>query len=864
LADETVRQRLEFDASQAIQAMKDVQEQAETTAGKAQLLAQKVADYSRSLGQSWRTTLAQMREQVGAGSSPFTGFSTPLGLDVTNSVFKNTEATLKNAQAKDKYITADTKAAAATRNFAGGIKSATGQLSLFGHGIDVVKTALGTLTAVAIFQFLTMLSQFFQGATKAARELEDSLYRVINVEKELSGAGIEVTTEGLLDGITKLKKQFPIFSKEDLTGLVGGLAIKTKDLEYSEKQILDLAAAIAVLNVRSTEVETLDQTTGKVVTALLSGTTKGISGLGLQMDDATIRAEAMAEGLLKAGEGVEDLSKSEKDLVKLNIVLKSTGEETIAIQKYLKSSAGIIQQNTAAWRDLQSQVGTFLTSVVPLLTPLIKTLESGVIAIKSMVAALNSLGAIIPGVVNAWKEFFDFADPNRLQNFVAALKDIPNQMKELLKIRITDMFPQAPDSPLFEKLFGDFFEYQDTPTSPLAGVTDETIEDAQNIENAVAETEEKITDIMAEARDKRAKIDEDYRRKIEDANRDHAQKMQDIARDVERKQEDALRNYNQKVEDINRNAAESVAEAQADYREREVEREQDYQRRLQELRERFLMNLEDALRERDARQVLRLIREYNLEKKQLAEKRKSEGKDAERDLARKLADIERERLLKLEAARRELAEKQAEIALWAERERQDAAIALQRKLADARRWHQLELQEYQQYLRRKLEELARSIVREYQLTAAGAQAIYQLLNGYFGAGGAVAGLMNGLSASLNGVLSSSSSGGSVGTNTNPGFAGSGMYGTYAEGGTYVATRPTKAIFGERGPEMATFTPINRTGQDVNKLFGDISPGGNGGNSIDLRVSLSRDLIAEVVDATLDTVALHLERLGRER
>jgi hypothetical protein len=1056
LADETVRQRLEFDASQAIQALKSVDEAAQTVAGKAALLNKNLQDYSRALGQNWKTTLAQMKELAGG---EFAGFSVAdqqgQSVDVTSQVFKQTEELARNAQAKNQFATADSNAAKAEMNFDGTVKqtnasigeqskklqvlaaelnrlksppqgrdaqgrfasaappsfqtqfaaatsyqqqlklvettisnlqkktnlpfkdigkelgksfpqllkdtnlvsvavdnlskqnaglsasfktqaemisrvsqeltrhAATGRLNLtgtrqqqvdqlkgviketskitgaqygdvanqlekmgiksaqtqaavrglnkelthgvkeantFGHGIDLVRTALGTLTAVGIFQVISFIQEAFQTASKNAQELEASLYRLANAERILSQEGVEISYKGLEEGIKRIKKLTPIFSKEDITGLVGQLVISTKELGLNEQQIIDLAESIAVLNINSAANESLMQTTSHVVSSLLTSNAKGVSSLGIQLGNAAIEAKAFDMNILEAGESFSDLTAQEKNMVKVQIAIDAGRDSIAGLNDFMQTNTARVQQNKAAWNDLLTTVGQLFLPLIPLATKFFSLLNDGFNMVKTGAVvfltlgtvALTTLRMIASGGIKSFGEL------------KTALHDLGAEAKSMFG---NLFFPEGvPDNApgWFKEFFGGGLERPETPTNPYAESAGEVEGDGDQLVAAVADTEEKITDIMEDARQKRQDIDEQYRRKIEDANRDHAQKMQDIARDVERKQEDALRNYNQKVEDINRNAAESVAEAQADYREREVEREQDYQRRLQELRERFLMNLEDALRERDARQVLRLIREYNLEKKQLAEKRKSEGKDAERDLARKLADIERERLLKLEAARRELAEKQAEIALWAERERQDAAIALQRKLADARRWHQLELQEYQQYLRRKLEELARSIVREYQLTAAGAQAIYQLLNGYFGAGGAVAGLMNGLSASLNGVLSSSSSGGSVGTNTNPGFAGSGMYGTYAEGGTYVATRPTKAIFGERGPEMATFTPINRTGQDVNKLFGDISPGGGGGNSIDLRVSLSRDLIAEVVDATLENVAIHLDRLNRER
>jgi len=82
----------------------------------------------------------------------------------------------------------------------------------------------------------------------------------------------------------------------------------------------------------------------------------------------------------------------------------------------------------------------------------------------------------------------------------------------------------------------------------------------------------------------------------------------------------------------------------------------------------------------------------------------------------------------------------------------------------------------------------------------------------------------------------------------------------AEGGTYFANRPTTITFGEAGWEMAEFTPLDKPGQNVGKMFGEGISSRN--DRIELMVRMQDGLIAEIVDTTLDqtaTVILNVER-----
>ena len=89
-------------------------------------------------------------------------------------------------------------------------------------------------------------------------------------------------------------------------------------------------------------------------------------------------------------------------------------------------------------------------------------------------------------------------------------------------------------------------------------------------------------------------------------------------------------------------------------------------------------------------------------------------------------------------------------------------------------------------------------------------------------------------------------------------------GGFAEGGTVIARKPTLALFGERGAEAATFTPLGRVGRNEGRLFGDSSLGSaRGESSMSLRVLLDPGLRAEIINqALVDMADVIIEEIRR--
>jgi len=89
-------------------------------------------------------------------------------------------------------------------------------------------------------------------------------------------------------------------------------------------------------------------------------------------------------------------------------------------------------------------------------------------------------------------------------------------------------------------------------------------------------------------------------------------------------------------------------------------------------------------------------------------------------------------------------------------------------------------------------------------------------------------------------------------------------GMQAEGGTIIARKPTVAIFGEAGPEMAQFTPLNQLGSQGSGGQMPISGRRSQNGKLALQVLLSPDLEARIIDSALNEVADVVFTIERER
>lgn len=723
--------------------------------------------------------------------------------------------------------------------------------------VNAARIALGALIAMLLFQAIQAVQNFFRAAIEQATKFEDTLYRLQNAERALSMEGVEVTLSGLKKGISDIQKLLPIFSKEDVASLVGTLAVSTKQLGLNEQQILDLAKAIGILNIRSEKQEDIQTTAQHVLSSLLTGNAKGISALGIAFTDNVMRAKAMELGFLEAGEAVSSLTENEKGITKLNIVLESTGQELAGVNDYLDSNSAKLQQNKASWNDLLTTVGQVILPFIPVLTGFFQLINDGFSAGKvAIIEFLTALGTLaVVGVAVFTGQI------RNLEQFTSAFQAAAENIRTSLTNTFFKEVPEnAPD--WFMRGWGDRIKQDaETATDALAAMNN-AAEDNEEAQKALDDLDQKLQDIILDA--KQAKEDLDLKL---------GQKQSDLDTDYNRKREDAALDHAQKLEDINLDALQKIEDAKRKAREDEKKQEDDLLQKLKELRERFLLDLEEALHKRDARQVLRLIKEYKLEKQNLLDRKKLDDQQRKDSLAADLEAIEIERKRRIADENVEYKRRLADLAQWKAREQEELAL-----------WYKREQEDIQRNIEQKIQRLLAGYIAEEKLHAEHQAAIADIISKYVGYDMAMVERLAqfmatrfGQIAGMVAQIGSLNYGFGLGGQTNP-FAGqysdplSGSTGGRtssrprsgrAEGGSILATHPTTAMFGERGPELATFTPINRTGLDAGKIFGDVTGGGVNGTIV-VAVDLSPDLEGRIIHRSMDSVANVVSRVNNRK
>lgn len=775
----------------------------------------------------------------------------------------------------------------------GGLKNSTQA----GQGFkQVLKLIRGTLVAIAVFRAFQFIEDSIRKAIETAKEFEQSLYRLSNVERILSKQGVEITTEGLRKGIQEIKDLLPIFSENDITQQVSLIGIMTKELGYTEQQIIDLAKAIGVLNIRSAEQESLAETTNKILTALVAPTGKGTAGLGISFGTAALEEEIVKEieeGLLGAGKALDNLTKKEKDMVKLNIVLRNAGEELLNIQDYLDSNVAKLDEASAAWEDLLKAGGQaglpfipVLTSLFEVLLPLINEVRKslfgtvviiGIVSVffrnfaSLVIESLKTIGSAIRALARG-----DFKELERvIRDGISNARDRMEAFSDIIRVGTAGESIQK----LAKRFFPELITAEDTATDSAGNLVDALtditeVEGFDDLAEDLEKLQEKITETI-----------EDFKREWDGADIDInaainldttssefdalGREVQDFVIDVQRMVEDYAIKRERLIEDANQ----KIADKNRDYHNREIDEEARFQEQLRQLREKFLFNLEDALRERDARQVLRLQRQYQMDKTALINEQALKQEEQARQHQEDIARIKRERDDRLA----ELAEEER---IKLQREKEDFELKQQRAEQD----HQRELEQLNQQITDRLNLFAEQLGEEYDLNAEAVDQLKELLNAYYGPGGEfdqlydysyeslvanaqqMLGIINQLRAAQATMASMSALPAfNPGAISSSAFTGANMssIGSQAQGGTYFANRPTHAVFGDvPGGEIASFLPINKLKAGMGK--GSPSAGGGMGGTIELEMLLSPDLEARVVRNSMQGVSDVITKVRRTK
>lgn len=705
---------------------------------------------------------------------------------------------------------------------------------------NVARTALGTFEAMAIFFLTQFVGNAISKVIDSLKQLELSFYRLSIAERALSKAGVDITPQQLVDIADQVTKTYATVSGIDATKMVSNLAVLTKDLKLTADQYEKIAMAIPLI-AQQADVS-IESATDQIITGLTKSG-RGWADLGITVDAAIIRQEAVTSGIVESAEAYDALTAEQKQQVEvlalINILYENANENLASQEGYLTTVAGKQALLNKEWE-------TFTTEVGLLGSPAIKS------GLDFMIWAIQQLIVLINYAKLGYMGFMGVA----VGGFFALRGLLDGNVKSLSEF--VQLWNQAAAESI--RALNDFMTPdigEDTPTSETEPQSS-LAQDQEDLQKAL----EKMNDEILEAQ---LKLAQD----MEDAQIDLGRKLVDITTEYARKRADAEREYSNRVADINASYRNRLADIEASQQEAnqkarndELEREAKFQEQMRQLKEQFLMDLEDALHARDARQVLRLIKQYNLEKEQAEREHALEKENAEREqeernakFARERADAERERRAKLAEAQREYLDKLAKLRADEEAERAAAELAYQRKMEDLER-----------EMQNRLEIVAANLVAEFNLTKEGLDAILALYQKYYSEISGIYAAMNAMLAGQQNLLSGSNKSSGNLLSNKSGKGGSSVRNGFAEGGSMIANRPTTVTFGEAGLEFATFTPIGRDGRDVNKLFSNLSnSAGDGmGGVLELLLSLSPDLEARVVRNTLGQMSNIVTEVRRSK
>jgi len=754
---------------------------------------------------------------------------------------------------------------------------------------NVARTALGTLEAMAIFLITRFIGQAITKSIESIKQLELSLWKLQAAEKSLSEAGVGITPKDLLSIADELQKQFSFISDIDAKKAASNMALLTKDLKLTKEQMTELTKIAALWSFEFGIA--MDAAVTEVGNALVTNG-RGLKDRGIQVDAAVIRENAVNAGLVANAEAYDNLTAEQKQnidvLSLMDIMQKNVKASMEDMNNPLIAVTMATGELNAAWENFTTKAGTVFR---PALLALLKGLT---LYLEVWQNGFTMLQIVIAGFVASLDAMFLTIDDilaGRIKSSEDFAKAFSKNMETATKAAFTTAFPGGvPDLTVGgttiagTSILNKYIENMKDTKTGLSETTTDVIKElgasAEDIAKAIDDAKKTIDDALADLEFDRveAKIDLDI--KLEDIGIKLGQQLEDAERNYKEKIVDINQKYSEKVSDINRDSSEKRQDAIRKAHEDEVNEERDFQNKLLALKEDFLMDLDDALHARDARQVLRLIRQYNLDKARLIRERadkKAENaaelaqnlSDINQDRERRLADAARERKQDLANAKKDYAEKRAELKLNAERERADAKRDYDRKLADLQR-----------HFNEKMDALLRSIVQEGKLNAAGAKMVYDALNAYR-PGGAIWNTwanylkyVQAIQAAVAGSVPGTINRQDDYALRHPGTAGSYKPvtqnpfpyhpGGYAEGGTLLANRPTTVTFGEGGLEMARFTPIGRRGRDTNKIFSNLGGGAGMGGNLKLQVVMSEGLVAEIIDTSLKNVTSVIETVRRER
>jgi hypothetical protein len=699
--------------------------------------------------------------------------------------------------------------------------------------------ALGTIEAIIVFQLVQAVRDAFTSMIKDANDFANALYQIGEAQDVIARNGINIQQQDLLDIVKQLNKEFGVFSYVEMTDAVAKSALLTSNYKLTKDQIEEVTRLAATLAIQEGNIANMPQYIEQITRSLATGTgSQALEKIGANLTNIQVQAEAVRLGLVH---GNEALTEQDKIVASLSLLAGHYSEQMQDAAKYQETLPGQTSVLQKAWADLLTLLGN---AFAPMLLKIIGFTVTSIEDFKNVFLILyigfNSL-VVIAGV---------FWDALTLTGKVKSWDDAVDKINK----GIDSVVANARKLYNMQGLTGNPMSSNTPVGTPAIATPDMS----------------KFTDDIQKSYDDIIKLTDDFNTKQE-------QQWEDYKTNKERTEQDYNNNVAQTIQDAN----EKRASIEEKYRTQQIDAEAKFQEELKKLREEYLFNLEDALRARDAKQVLNLMEKYDLDKQNLTDQYNLEKKQRDEQLKQELADNKKAEDDKLALMK------------------QEEQLKLQRMQEDYNTEKTRETQQYNdqkaalvQQLHDKLVAEAQALADELGVKGDGVKLIYDLLNKYYGSGGEFDKLYDGSNASLlskatqmlaelqaiakayqsainsmagGAVNWGDSGGGGNGSSTavNWGDNGGGGNGSRATGGIDIANTPTNVTFGDAGmPEAHIFIPLGNNVSMPN-VSGVGSNSGSGGKST-IEISLAPDLIGNIVAKSLDATANVILKVSRSK
>lgn len=810
---DVIQETIRVNADEALEAIAELQQQGASLNATFKMLGETIVQTAKETGISLDVVKQKFQELLG-GQGMFGKFGDTAGFKEVGNEVKNIAAAEEEAAGS-------------------GLKMMTAQ--------QLLNTVMGTLTAMGVFQIIQAISVAWSDATKYADEYYQSLQNITVAQNSLALGGINVTNQQLLDMADQLGKKFETFSKVDMQNAVSQAALLSSNLHLSVEQIQQLTEMAA----------TLARLHGGMPADYIDNLLKAASGtnalwanqMGIAATSGDLLAKAKELGLV-AQDATKITDDNTKAVAGLAVEWDRLGSQESKVLQENNSTLAQGQKASADWKNTLTEIG---------------------VAMAPIIASLKEAGA---GVGNFMLQFGE-TNQRIAVSFWSALIAFGVAFDEVIRGNIRsvgqlmDVLKQA-QAAAYSQFMGAVgpgntggIGLGNTPVNPNAA------SGATAAPGAVAKPEDLSS--------------------VQSAYQSYYDSMAKDAQAFSNRMQDMQDQYNLNVQKLVDDTNLRILNTEQEYNLRRQQEAAAFHQKMKDMQNQYLLDLEGALRKRDAEAVINIIEKYKnqVDQAKAQEKLQTSNQAAEEKL--RISQMKAEESLRLKQMKEEFDLQQAQEERNYAQQKQALATALDQKL----------------------QEEAVKLQQKYNLNSDAATKLYDLFKQYYGPDGLMAskqqqgyiameqntanmiaqmqvfigqyasvmsavGSIGGMYsegglAGRGGVSPIGSFGeGSMGGYGAPSAGGGGSGAKRARGGIDLAQSATTVTYGEAGPELAMFLPLNASQAGRLATSGLGGGGGSMSGQAMIEVSISPDLEARIVNNTLNAAAITIKKVYGSR